>query len=274
LPNLSVINPIDYPNFNIFYNGLETKLEKRFSGGFTLLASYTWSHDLGSFQGAHTGNTQIADNPNAQRGNVDPDYRHRFTASYTYELPFGKGKAYGGGMNSIADAVAGGWQVAGITTIRSGEHYTAFLSFDPTNTGTAAMPDILHNPSDFSFNVAGQAALGCDNPGHQTLKCWYNPAAFGIPALAPGQTFARDFGDARDGDLLGPDQVNFDFSAFKSFKFTERQQLQFRAEMFNIFNHPQFGLPGRNPNSNGGASINGTLGDNQREIQLALRYSF
>jgi len=68
--------------------------------------------------------------------------------------------------------------------------------------------------------------------------------------------------------------VNFDFSAFKDFKITERHQLEFRAELFNIFNHPQFGLSGRNPNSEGGASISGTLGDNQREIQFALRYSF
>ena len=97
-----------------------------------------------------------------------------------------------------------------------------------------------------------------------------------LPTLAPGQTFAHHFGAATDGDLVGPDQVNFDFSAFKSFKITERQQLQFRAEMFNIFNHPQFAPSGNNPDqaANGGARINGTLGDNQREIQFALRYSF
>jgi Carboxypeptidase regulatory-like domain/TonB dependent receptor len=277
LPYLSVINPIDYANFNLSFNGLETKLTKRFSNGFTLLASYTWSHDIGSWQGAHTGNTQIATDPGAQRGNVDPDYRNRFVASYTYELPFGRGKPYGANMNAFEDAVGGGWQVAGITTIRSGEHYTAFWSSDFTNTGTAAIPDIIHNPTDFSFNVAGQAAIGCPNPGHQSLVCFYNPTAFVEPALAPGQSSAHEFGDAGNGDLVGPDQVNFDFSAFKNFRITERQQLQFRAEMFNIFNHPQFGLPGRNPDqggSNGGARINGTLPDNQREIQFALRYTF
>jgi Carboxypeptidase regulatory-like domain len=274
LPNLSVINPIDYPDFDIAFHALESKLVKRFSAGFTLLTSYTWSHDIGSWQGAHTGNTQIAIDPNAQRGDVDPDFRHRLSISYTYELPFGSGKAWGSSMNSFENAAVGGWQVGGITTIRSGEHYTAFLSFDPTNTGTAALPDLIHNPYDFSFDVAGQAALGCDRPGHQTLKCFYNPAAFAVPAIVPGQTFARQFGDARDGDLVGPDQVNFDFSAFKNFSITERQKLQFRVELFNIFNHPQFGLPGRNPNNNGGAQINGTLGDNQREIQLALRYTF
>jgi hypothetical protein len=274
LPNLSVINPIDYPNFSIFFSGLETKLEKRFSSGFTLLTSYTWSHDIGSFQGAHTGQTQIALDPNAQSGDVDPDYRHRVSISYTYELPFGRGKTFGGNMNRFADIAAGGWQVAGITTLRTGEHYTAFLGNDQTRTGTSAMPNMIHNPRDFSFNTAQQAADGCDNPGHQTLVCWYNPAAFVVPPLAPGQQFAHEFGTARDGDLIGPDQVNFDFSAFKNFKITEKQSLQFRAELFNIFNHPQFGPSGRNPDQNGGARINGTLPDNQREIQLSLRYTF
>ena len=87
------------------------------------------------------------------------DFRHRLSISYTYELPFGRGKAWGSSMNSFENAVVGGWQVGGITTIRSGEHYTAFRSFDPTNTGTAALPDLIHNPNDFSFDVAGQAAL-------------------------------------------------------------------------------------------------------------------
>jgi len=274
LPFLSVINPIDYPNFNVFFNGLETKLEKRFSSGSTLLTSYTWSHDIGDWQGAHTGNTQIADDPNAQRGDVDPDYRHRLTVSYTYEFPFGRGKPFGADFNAVENAIAGGWQVSGITTVRSGEHYTAFLSGDDTNTGTAAMPDLIHNPYDFSYNVSQQVADGCPG-GHQSLTCWYNPAAFVQPALAPGQSVAHQFGDAGDGDLVGPHQVNFDFSAFKSFKITEGSQLQFRADLFNIFNHPQFGISGRNPDQgSNGAQITGTLPDNQREIQFALRYTF
>ena len=279
LPFLGVINPIDYPNFSVGFHGLETKLEKRFSSGFTLLGSYTWSHDIGSFQGAHTGQTQIADFPNAQRGNVDPDFRHRLTVSYTYELPFGRGKAYGGNINSFEDSVLGGWQVGGITTIRSGEHYTAFWSSDFTNTGTSAIPNKIHDPTDFSFDIAGQGTLGCSNPGHRTLDCFYNPAAFVEPPLAPGQNSAHQFGTAGDGDLVGPHQVNFDFSTFKNLKITERQQLQFRVEMFNIFNHPQFARPGNNPDQGGankgnGAAIGSTLPDNQREIQFALRYTF
>ena len=277
LPYLTVINPIDYPNFSVGFHGLETKLEKRFSRGLTLLASYTWSHDIGSFQGAHTGQTQIATYPNGQRGNVDPDFRQRLTISYTYELPFGRGKPYGAGMNAFENAVAGGWQVAGITTIRTGEHYTAFWSGDFTNTGTSALPDKIHDPRDFSFNIAQQTTDGCDRPGHQTFLCWYNPAAFVEPPLAPGQLSAHEFGTAGDGDLVGPDQVNFDFSAFKNFRITERQNLQFRAEMFNIFNHPQFARSSNNPDQggqNGGSRVGSTLPDNQREIQFALRYTF
>jgi Carboxypeptidase regulatory-like domain len=274
LPNLSVINPIDYPNFAIFYNALETKLEKRLSAGSTLLVSYTWSHDIGSFQGAHTGNTQIATDPEAQRGDVDPDFRHRLSISYTYQVPFGRGQRFGSNMNRLEDGILGGWQAAGITTIRSGEHYTSFLSYDPTNTGTAAMPDMIHNPYDFSFDIPEQAALGCPTPGHQSLFCWYNPAAFVVPPLAPGQSFAHEFGNAINGDLVGPHQVNFDFSLMKNFSITERHKIQFRAEMFNIFNHPQFAVSSHNPNSVGGASITSTLPDNQREIQFALRYTF
>ena len=134
---------------------------------------------------------------------------------------------------------------------------------------------MVHNPYDFSFDTADQANLyQCPNPGHQSLSCWYNQTAFVIPPLAPGQGSAHQFGTARDGDLVGPDQVDFDFSAFKNFAITERHQLQFRAELFNIFNHPQFALPNRNPNNLGGAQITSTLPDNQREIQFALRYTF
>jgi hypothetical protein len=94
------------------------------------------------------------------------------------------------------------------------------------------------------------------------------------PPLAYGQSVAHQFGNTPNGALRGPDQVNFDFSAMKNFRITERHQLQFRAEMFNIFNHPQFALPGVNPDVPGGAQITSTLRDNQREIQISLRYSF
>ena len=274
LPGLSSIYPIDYPNFSLFYNALQTKLEKRLSNGATFLAAYTWSKNLGTSNGQVGGQIQNAHNAKAQYGYVDPDYRHRFVASYTYELPFGRGRMFGSNVNRAVDLIAGGWQTAGIVTARTGEAYTAFLSYDPTNTGTGGpWPNRVHNPKDFSYNVAGQVALGCPG-GKQSLTCFYNPAAFVVPDLAPGQTFAHQFGTSGNGILRGPDQVNVDFSAIKDFHLTEAQTIQFRAELFNMFNHPQFQIPGANPNVAGGQAITATLTDNQREVQLALRYTF
>jgi hypothetical protein len=275
LPGLSSIYPIDYPNFSLFYNALQTKLEKRLSNGSTFLAAYTWSKNLGTANGQVGGQVQNPYNIKAQYGYVDPDYRQRFVASYTYQLPFGRGRTYGSNLNRVVNGVVGGWQTSGIITARTGEAYTAFLSYDPTNTGTGGpWPDRIHDPKDFSFNLAGQAALGCPATGKQTLACFYNPAAFVIPPLAPGQTFAHQFGDSGNGSLRGPDQVNVDFSLMKDFHITEAQAIQFRAELFNMFNHPQFQIPGANPNVPGGQAITSTLTDNQREVQFALRYTF
>jgi hypothetical protein len=122
--------------------------------------------------------------------------------------------------------------------------------------------------------VAAQGnVFQCSNPGHQTLDCWYNQAAFAIPALAPGQTFATTWGNSAIGNLRGPNLVNFDVVFQKNFKIHESQQIEFRAEFFNIFNHPNFGLPGANPDVPGGAAITNTSTDN-RQIEFALKYTF
>jgi hypothetical protein len=177
-------------------------------------------------------------------------------------------------MSAASDALLGGWELSGITTIRSGEQFTPCLSFDPTNTGTyCAWPDRITKPYDFSFNTARQTALGCP-AGRQTLECWFNQAAFVIPPLAPGQNFAHAFGNSGNGILIGPDQVNFNFALLKNFQIGEHNTLQFRAEVYNIFNTPQFALPGNTPDVPGGAAITSTLPDNQREFQFSLKWIF
>ena len=178
----------------------------------------------------------------------------------------------------MLDAFLGGWQVAGITAAQTGEALTAVMSTDLSNTGSFSYrPNQVANPYDFSFNTAGQAALGCSNPGHQTLDCWYNPAAFVAPSLAPGQQSAHSFGNAKIGDLRGPGLVNFDFVLQKNFRIRESQQIEFRSEFFNLFNHPNFGLPGGSSSVPvdvpGGAAITSTATDN-RQIEFALKYTF
>jgi hypothetical protein len=285
-PYLTTVLPLDVARLSMFYNAFQVSAEHRFSKGFNVLAAYTYAKSLGTADGnVQQCDVQNAHNIAAERGPTTPDLRHQLTVSYVYELPYGKGKQFGGSSSKVAQAALGDWEVSGVTTIHSGEAFNAEINGDVTNTGSAnPRPDRIHNPYDFSFDVAGQAALGCSNPGHQTLDCWFNQAAFAIPALAPGQTSAHEFGNTERAVLRGPDYINFDFSIYKTFALSERFRLSFRSEFFNLFNRPNFWLPNMGSgggssgagfiNSAGGAAITQTLPDAQREIQFSLKLQF
>jgi hypothetical protein len=300
-PFLTTVLPLDVARLSMFYNAFQASAEHRFSNGFNVLAAYTYAKSVGTADGnVQQCDVQNAHNIAAEKGPNTPDFRHQLSVSYVYDLPYGKGKHFGGSSNNVAQAVLGDWEVSGVTTVHSGEAFDALLTGDVTNTGAfSARPDRIHNPYDFSFNVAEQAALGCSNPGHQTLDCWFNQAAFAVPALAPGQSSARMFGNTERAVLRGPDLVNFDFSLYKTFHFGERFGLQFRTEFFNIFNHPNFWLTNvgngggssgagyfnaqnvdlaactaSNNCQKGGAQITQTVPDNQREIQFGLKLQF
>ena len=278
-PNMTQILPLDYPQLQMFYNAFQASLNKRFSNGFNFLAAYTFSKNLGNADGNVGGFIQNSYRPDLEHGPVTPDLRHRFTISYLYELPVGNGKRWLGRANSIANGFLGGWQLGGITTAQSGEAVTASMSTDLSNTGSFSYrPDQVAYPYDFSFNTTSQGInFACSNPGHQTLDCWFNQAAFVAPPLAPGQQSAHMFGNSRIGNLRGPDLVNFDFVLQKNFHIRESQALEFRAEFFNLFNHPNFGLPGGGSqiavDVPGGAAITNTAVDN-RQIEFALKYTF
>ncbi|MGH9503392.1 MAG: carboxypeptidase regulatory-like domain-containing protein [Terriglobales bacterium] len=278
-PNMTAVLPLDYPQLEMFYNAFQASLNKRFANGFNFLAAYTFARNLGNADGNVGGFIQNSYRADLEHGPVAPDLRHRFAISYLYELPFGPGRPFLGDMGGIADAFFGGWQVAGITSFQSGEAVTGVLSSDLSNTGSFSYrPDQIANPNDFSFNTGSQFTdFGCTNPGHQTLDCWYNQAAFAVPALAPGQQSAHSFGNSRIGNLRGPDLVDFDVVLQKTFKIRESQQVEFRAEFFNLLNHPNFGLPGGGSavpvDVPGGASITNTATDN-RQIEFALKYTF
>jgi len=121
------------------YNGLLTKLEKRFSNGVTLRANYTWSHslDLGEGdEGPYSGiRTEI-------KGNMAYDIRQRFVLDYGYELPFGKGKRFASGDSGAVDKVIGGWRVTGITTFESGQYENVSLPSNWANDGSWGPTDL------------------------------------------------------------------------------------------------------------------------------------
>lgn len=278
-PNMTAVLPLDFPQLQMFYNAFQASLNKRFASGFNFLAAYTFAKNLGNADGNVGGFIQDSYRPDLEHGPVTPDLRHRFTLSYLYELPVGQGRRFMGNANGVADAFLGGWQIGGITTVQSGEAVTGTMSSDFSNTGSFSYrPDQIGNPDDFALNTGSQGTdFGCTNPGHQTLDCWFNQTVFVTPPLAPGQQFSHHFGNARIGNLRGPDLVDFDFVLQKDFKIHESQKLEFRAEFFNLFNHPNFGLPGGGSqiavDVPGGAAITNTATDN-RQIEFALKYTF
>jgi hypothetical protein len=248
-------------------HALQARFEKRFSAGWSMLNSYTWQHTIGQAEENEWLEPQNTHDLRAERGDNGPDYRHQFTSAWSYELPFGPGKRVltaGGPARWFTQ----GWQLNGILGMYSGAAVTPLLSFDPTNTGSGApRPDLIGDPNNFS----NATSVGCPS-NRQSLLCWYNPAAFAIPVLAPGQTFAHLFGNARRGILRGPAHYNVDFSVFKDFHFTERFNLQFRTEFFNLFNTPSFGSPANGVDAPGAGSISSA--GPSRQIQLALKLTF
>jgi hypothetical protein len=161
------------------------------------------------------------DNRNAglDRGNLDFVRRHYATINYMYELPFGKGKRFLSSLSGAADKLLGGWQLAGVTTVGSGQPFS--VTYTSRTLGWPnGRADIIGNPS-------------LSNP---SINQWFNPAAFAVPAPFNYGNSARNF-------LFGPGLVSFDVGVFKNTRLTERINTQFRAEFFNIANHANFGNP-------------------------------
>ncbi|MGB0009107.1 MAG: carboxypeptidase regulatory-like domain-containing protein [Candidatus Sulfotelmatobacter sp.] len=283
VPNIAAIRTEGH-DISLINHGLQVRFEKRSSNGWSMLNSYTFQHTIGQATESETPNSdgepQDTYNMRAERGDVTPDFRHQFTSAWSYELPFGPGRRYLQDPGRLG-LLTGGWQLNAIISLYSGQAFTPYLSFDPTNTGSGGpRPDLVGHPYDFS-NAAvgfdggnnGGPTAGCANSTHQNLNCWYNPAAFAFAPLAPGQTFATVFGNATRGSLRGPAFYNTDFSVFKDFKIKEKGQIQLRGEIFNLFNTPQFALPNNLVDTPTAGQITSTLHES-RQIQVSANFSF
>ena len=247
---------------NSIYHSLQTKVEKRFSKGHMFLLSHTWAKaidDSDSTQIATTsgtGNLQDQRNLRAERSRSFQDVRQRFVLSYLYELPFGHGRSLLADASPVVDKIVGGWQVNGITFYQSGRAFTISSPTDHSNTGSSNIrPDATGISPDLPAN-------------ERSPQRFINPAAFAIPA-----GFA--FGNSGRNVGTGPSQTNFDVSVFKNFMFDKegKRKLQFRAEIFNIMNKPQFQIPNRTFNTPQFGTITETINDN-RDVQIALRFSW
>jgi len=237
------------------YHALQLRAEKRFSQTLSFLVAYTWSKsidDASALFGTR-GDANIAQNQNdlrAERSLSNFDARQRFTASYIYELPFGQGRKFLRSASSLLDAIVGNWQLTGIVTLQSGQPFTPQLSID--NSGTAQYTD---RP-----NIVGNPETGAQGPDG-----WFNAEAFAVPR--PGT-----FGSAGRNILSGPAFKTVDFGLSKQFSFNEQRYLQFRAEFFNLFNHPNLTLPNRFIDQPTAGKISSAKAS--RQIQLALKFVF
>jgi hypothetical protein len=212
---------------------LQTRFQQRLSRGLSLLASYTWSKSIDDasnfFTSAGDPNfPQDSFNPRAERGRSNFDVRHRLSVSYSYDLPFGKDRAFLSRHGWLTTLLSG-WETYGILTLQTGRPFTVALLSDIDNSGTGRSG--LGFGANDRPNIIGNPVLANPVP-----EQWFNTAAFAFP---PRGTF----GNAGRNILDGPGYQNFNASLVKNTALSERINLQLRAEVFNLFNHPNFNLP-------------------------------
>jgi hypothetical protein len=239
------------------YNGLQTKLTRRLSNGLTGTAAYTWSHTLDNAASALGGPGGIVVGPNGtpllnyQYGNSDDDQRQLFSASAIYELPFGRGRRFGGDMSKTADYVVGGWQWNNVIIKTTGTPID--ISGAPsTANGQNGRPD-YHGGC--RTGVSAFVWLACP-PGSFT-------APAGLIGTLPRNAFP------------GPGTFTWDTSISKNFRVTERVKAELRAQVYNLTNTPQFQNPDGNYNNGDfGQLLSPRLAPTNRELELAMRISF
>jgi hypothetical protein len=248
---ITYLTNLEYGN----YNALLARLEKRLSHGLSSLTSFTWSKYLdnttaGGAAGA-PGDPGFQ-NPycfNCDYGRSTSDYERRFVESFVYRLP----SFSNAGM--FAKNLAGGWEFSGIFTYQSGFPVTPRISFDNSETLTFAdRPDRVLGVPIFPS--------GTHDP-----SLWFNPAAFVVAA-------PLHFGNAGKGIIQGPNLIDLDAAAMRNFRLSEKFNLQFRAEAFNIVNHPNFADPNPFIDIPSVAGSITSTSTTSRQIQFALKLTF
>ena len=252
-------------NSNSNYNSLQATLNKRFSKGLQMLLSYTWSHSIDDYSGSDVSDITLVPgnmvNEQSNYASSDFDRRHRFVASYLYNLP----DAYHGG-SALGKKALNSWSVSGIVTLQSGAPFSIYgqdAAFQATTADLA--PGRTLASAIKSGNVVDR------------LNAYFDPTAFVQPSAF------GDFGQLGRNIIRGPKQINTDFSIMKFIPVTESQRVEFRAEFFNLFNSVNFANPinviypvGTNPTNptetNFGRIATTTTGP--RVIQFALKYEF
>src|SRR5262249_48362268 len=212
------------------YHALQATINRRLTSGLFLKGAYTYSHaiDMASYSDWTEFSWNAASVFYRNRATASHDIPHMFQLGYLYELPFGAGKKFA--TSGASAAVLGGWQINGIFSAYKGRPFTVTASGSTLN-----MPGNLQTADLVKSSVEELGKVGDDGT-------WFDTSAFARP------TGVR-FGNVGRNTMRGPGVVNADLSLFRTFKITERLNLQFRAESYNLSNTPHFANPNGNRNS-------------------------
>jgi hypothetical protein len=230
---------------NSRYDSLQVKYSRSFANGLQGLFTYTYARSYDDTSILWVWNDKM----NWDASSAIP--RHIANASWTYQLPLGKGRHYLSAAPKAVDLVAGGWSLNGITLLRTGTPLQIGSKNNLLNTGTS--------------NVANKVCSSVDYP--KTVQQWFDTSCFA------DVTQPYTWGNARRGSVWGPGVVNFDLAAFKSFPLHEQRAIEFRAEFFNALNNAHFSNPVNSMSSGSFGQITSTALP-PREIQLGLKLLF
>jgi hypothetical protein len=273
-PGLQPVGGIDVQGSgaNSNYNGLQIKVQRRFTHNLSFTASYAWSKAIDSSDGSgiesYPEGLQQPFNTAAERGLAQFDLPQSLTFDYIYALPMGRGQMFL--SNGVLANVLGGWQLQGITSLQSGTPFTIVNAYDNLNNGGTGYPNVTCNPNFGRGRSSAQKVAEFFN-----TSC-FAPAGNGVVGV-PNYTF----GNERRNSVFGPG-TNFWSTGLKKNFSLDRVQLQFTSEFFNVFNRTNFGIfpPSvfdGNPNLSFGTPQMGKLyytSQDNREIQFGLRMSF
>lgn len=258
-PNLNNVTYNFEPIGNSIYHGIHAKVERRFASGLNLLGWYAIGKSIddssGIFAFRTIGTLSIQDHYNLRAERSISTFDRPQTAAITavYELPFGRGKRFGHD-NRIFSAIAGGWQINGILTLRSGVPLAMGTSQNLTGSlGGGSRPNRLRS--------------GALPESERSISRWFDPAAF---TVLPQFTFGNT--SRTEPDVRGPGTAQLDFSLYRNIAFAERANLQIRAEAFNALNRVNFGGPNTTIGAPGVGVI--TSAGAARIVQLGARLTF
>ena len=242
------------------YDSLQTKVERRFTAGLSVITSYVWSHSIdnspGNFCTGGTGPSTCGFSnplrPELDRASSDFDVRHRFSFASVWELPFGRGRRYASGISRGADLFVGGWQLNSDIYVQSGPVYSVFAN--------GRRVDLIGDPTPTAANIAAGREL--------------NPAAFreAVTPVFTSDPTGPKFGNLGRNVFRGQRQEFVNASLFKNFHVTESFNVQLRAQAYNLFNHVNRFRP--NTDLNSGDFGRDTAEQRRRQLEFGLRLEF